>query len=84
MDIGAQVSLYPLGQPDLLPGIQDVWDALEAAGLRMEAGPMSTLVFGSDQAILEALRQGFQQACRRGPAVMVITITNACPWPKEP
>jgi len=83
MDIGAQVSLYPLGQVDLLPGIQDVWDALEEAGLQAEPGPMSTLVFGKDEIILEALRRGFRRACERGPAVMVITITNACPWPKE-
>ncbi len=48
MVIGAQVSLYPLGQPDLLPGIQDVWEALEEAGLQKEPGPMSTLVSGED------------------------------------
>jgi uncharacterized protein YqgV (UPF0045/DUF77 family) len=82
MLVGAQVSLYPLGQEDLLPGIQDVWDALEEAGLRVEPGAMSTLVYGQDGAVLEALRQGFQRAARRGPAVVVITMTNACPMPE--
>lgn len=81
MVIGAQVSLYPLGQPDLLPAIQDIWDALEEAGLHKEAGPMSTLVYGEDEAVLAALRAGFARATQRGPAVMVITLTNACPLP---
>jgi uncharacterized protein YqgV (UPF0045/DUF77 family) len=83
MVVGAQVSLYPLGQPDLLPGIQDVWEALEEAGLRTEPGPMSTLVYGHDEVVLAALRAGFERAAQRGPAVMVITLTNACPVPRE-
>lgn len=81
MYVGAQVSLYPLGQADLLPGIQDVWQALEEAGLSKEPGPLSTLVYGEDAAVLEALRRGFGRAAARGPAVMVITLTNACPLP---
>jgi uncharacterized protein YqgV (UPF0045/DUF77 family) len=83
MVIGAQVSLYPLGQDDLLPGIQDVWEELEAAGLPQTPGSMSTLVYGEDEAVLEALRAGFKRAAERGPAVMVITLTNACPLPPE-
>ena len=83
MIIGAQVSLYPLGQDDLLPGIQDVWEELEAAGLPKTPGSMSTLVYGEDQAVLEALRAGFARAAERGPTVMVITLTNACPLPPE-
>jgi uncharacterized protein YqgV (UPF0045/DUF77 family) len=83
MVIGAQVSLYPLGQADLLPGIQDVWEELEKAGLPQTPGPMSTLVHGEDEAILAALRAGFERATQHGPAVMVITLTNACPLPPE-
>ncbi len=79
MDISAQVSLYPLGQQDLLPGIQALWDALEKAGLDYQAGSMSTVVYGPDQAVLEALRQGFERASESGQAVMVITLSNACP-----
>ncbi len=79
MEISAQVSLYPLGQADLLPSIQALWEALEKAGLNYRAGPMSTLVSGPDQAVLEALRQGFQKAAELGQAVMVVTLSNACP-----
>ena len=77
MVVGVQVSLYPFGQADLLPAIQDVWDALAQAGLEQHPGPMSTLVYGEDQAVLEALREGFRRAAARGPAVMVITLTLA-------
>jgi uncharacterized protein YqgV (UPF0045/DUF77 family) len=83
MFVGVQVSLYPLGQEDLLPAIQDVWDALEEAALRKEPGPMSTLVWGEDQAVLSALQEGFRRAAGRGPAVMVVTMTNACPMPEK-
>jgi len=83
MVVGAQVSLYPLGQSDLLPGIQDVWDALAEADLPQTPGPLSTVVHGEDAAVLAALREGFARAARRGPAVMVITLTNACPLPAQ-
>ncbi len=82
MYIGAQISLYPLGQPDLVPAIQEVWDALSEAGLRYEPGLMSTLAFGEDGVILDALKEGFRRATRQGPAVLVVTLTNACPMPE--
>jgi uncharacterized protein YqgV (UPF0045/DUF77 family) len=84
MHIGTQVSLYPLGQQDLAPAIQDIWEALDEAGVERQAGPMSTLAFGEDQLVLEALRRGFERAAQRGPAVMVITLSNACPLPERP
>ncbi|MBN1485720.1 MAG: thiamine-binding protein [Chloroflexia bacterium] len=83
MYVGTQVSLYPLGQQDLAPAIQDIWDALAEAGLEQQPGPMSTLVWGEDEAVLKALRQGFRRAAERGPAVVVITMTNACPLPEQ-
>lgn len=81
MQIGAQVSLYPLGQADLLPAIQDIWDALREAGLPVQPGPLSTLVYGEDDVVLRALGEGFRRATARGPAVLVITLSNACPMP---
>lgn len=81
MQIGAQVSLYPLGQADLLPAIQDIWDALQEAGLPVKPGPLSTLVYGEDEVVLRALGEGFRRATARGPAVLVITLSNACPMP---
>lgn len=81
--VSAQVSLYPLGQEDLNPAIAEVWNALAAHGLDYTPGPMSTLVWGDDDAILAALRDGFRRAAELGPAVLVITLTNACPTPSK-
>lgn len=79
--ISAQVSLYPFGQEDLAPAIQEVWNALDAHGLEYTPGPMSTLTWGDDDAMLEALKDGFRRAAKLGPAVMVVTLSNACPMP---
>ncbi len=81
MGVSAQVSLYPLGQEDLAPAIGEIWRALAAYGLEYTPGPMSTLTWGDDKTILNALRDGFRRAAELGPAVLVITLTNACPVP---
>lgn len=81
MGVSAQVSLYPLGQEDLEPAIAEIWKALAARGLDYTPGPMSTLTWGDDEAVLGALRDGFRRAAELGPAVLVITLTNACPVP---
>ncbi len=81
MGVSAQVSLYPLGQEDLAPAIEEIWKALAAHGLEYRPGPMSTLTWGDDEAVLNALRDGFRRAAELGPAVLVITLTNACPAP---
>ena len=79
MFVSAQVSLYPLGQTDLDPAIGAVWKALGAHGLGYQAGTMSTLVEGEDVEVFAALREGFAGAADLGGAVMVVTVSNACP-----
>ena len=79
MGVSAQVSLYPLGQSNLLPAIQAVWDAFEQHGLTVEAGRMSTLVEGEEEPLFAALRDGFRAACTHGATVMVVALSNACP-----
>jgi len=56
-----------------------VLDVLAARGLPYEVGSMSTLTWGDDEALFAALREAFAAAMRFGPAVMVMTISNACP-----
>ena len=80
-DIAAQVSLYPLGQADLAPAIEEIWRALAAHGLHYQVGALSTVTSGEDAAVFAALREGLAQAIAHGPAVMVVTFTNACPAP---
>lgn len=79
MVISAQISVYPLRQEALSPGIRSVTEALAAAGLELTPGPMSTLVTGEAEALFAALREGFLRAAGSGHLVMTATLSNACP-----
>ncbi len=81
MDVSVQLSLYPLGQRDLSPAIQAVLGVLDARGLPYQVGAMSTVTWGHDRAIFTALQEAFAAATEHGPAVMTITVSNACPKP---
>ena len=82
-DISAQVSLYPLRQPDLGPAIRAAWRIFEEHGLEVERGAMSTVVWGEEEAVMRALREAFDWANAEGEVVMVITLSNACPKESE-
>jgi uncharacterized protein YqgV (UPF0045/DUF77 family) len=79
MIVSAQVAIYPLRQERLTPAITAVSAALQAAGLRPEAGPMSTLVTGETTAVFRALEDAFARASALGHVVMTLTVSNACP-----
>jgi uncharacterized protein YqgV (UPF0045/DUF77 family) len=78
--ITAQVSLYPLGEDDLSPVIDAAIGELDRHGLERQTGTMSTVVCG-DAKVFSALLDAFRGAAARGHAVMVVTVSNACPWP---
>ncbi len=82
--LSAQISLYPLGQADLAPAIGEIWAALEAHGVSYQVGSMSTLAYGEEEQVFAALQEGWRRAAAYGPAVMVITLSNACPAPSFP
>jgi uncharacterized protein YqgV (UPF0045/DUF77 family) len=79
MMISAQVSLYPLRQAHLSPAIQVVRDALTAAGLQPQVGPMSTTVMGEATVVCAALQDALVRAAAMGQVVMTVTLSNACP-----
>ncbi|MBN1613250.1 MAG: thiamine-binding protein [Deltaproteobacteria bacterium] len=79
MIVSAQLSVYPLRQESLTPGIRIVNDALVDAGLSPEVGPMSTVTVGEADLVFAALRDGFTRAATQGHLVMTVTISNACP-----
>lgn len=57
MDIGVEISLYPL-QADFAPVIHDFIDRLGAhAGFRVVSNSMSTQVFGPYDEVMDALRR---------------------------
>lgn len=82
--ISAQVSLYPLRQPSIGPIIREAVRVFREHGLDARIGPMSTLVWGEEEAVFAALREAFHRATEKGDAVMVVTLSNACPMPEEP
>jgi uncharacterized protein YqgV (UPF0045/DUF77 family) len=81
--ISAQVSLYPLGQEDLSPVIDEALRIFRERGLDVNPGSMSTLVSGGDEAVFAALQAAFRGAARGGRVVMVVTFSNACPSPES-
>jgi uncharacterized protein YqgV (UPF0045/DUF77 family) len=79
--ITAQVSLYPLGENDLSPAIDAAIGEFDRHGLERQTGTMSTVVCGDDEKVFSALLDAFRGAAAFGQAVMVVTVSNACPWP---
>lgn len=80
--LAAQVSLYPLGQDDLAPAIDEVLRVFTVHGLYVETGPMSTVLSGDDAVLFTALHEATRIAARGGPMVMTITVSNACAVPE--
>ncbi len=81
MNITAQVSVYPLGQQALEPPIQQAIARLQAAGLIMEYGSMSTVVAGEVEAVFATLREVFGELADQGHVIMSVTFSNACSPP---
>jgi uncharacterized protein YqgV (UPF0045/DUF77 family) len=78
MLVQAEVSLYPIGQGDPLPAIMDFVARLEAAGLSVQPGPLSTLVSGESALLFPALGRAYEKAAA-GRRVLVVKIHNAVP-----
>ena len=77
--MAAQVSLYPLRQKLLSPAIEEVLRIFKNQGLELKPGTMSTVITGPEESLWAGLRSAFRAATKRGEAVMLITISNACP-----
>lgn len=77
--VSAQVSLYPLRSDEVSDAVEETIAILRRAGLETTPGSMSTMVTGSRDAVFAALAEAFRAASARGEAVMVVTVSNACP-----
>lgn len=76
MLIQAEVSLYAMGEVDLVPAVYEFVRRLERDGLDVEPGPMSTLVAGESGLVFEAVREAYEDAARGGRRALVIKIMN--------
>lgn len=81
-EISAQISLYPLRQASIGPVIREAMGRLRDRGLSVRVGEMSTLVWGEEQLLFDAVQKAFHQAAGRGDVVMHVTFSNACPEPR--
>jgi uncharacterized protein YqgV (UPF0045/DUF77 family) len=84
MDIGVEISLYPL-KADFVPAIREFLDRLGAAtSLRVVTNSMSTQVFGAYDEVMEALRRELRTtfetlANRSDKAVFVMKVLGPLP-----
>ena len=79
MKIQAEISLYPLRCSDLTRPIRQFIELLENNKLKVELGPMSSLIAGDSQVVFESLREAFEQLAKEYEVVMTVKISNACP-----
>jgi len=79
--VSAQISLYPVRQPSMTPAIEEALEVFRRRGLDVTAGPMSTVVTGEDAQVLAALQEIYRINAERGPVVVNVTLSNACPVP---
>lgn len=82
MDVSCEFSLYPLKTEHLSPPIDAAVAVLERHGLRVETGPMSSLVSGPLGTVFAALAEAFAAAAE-DRLVLVATVSNACPAPSS-
>ncbi len=84
MDIGVEISLYPL-QADFVPAIHEFLERLShAAELRVVTNSMSTQVFGPYDAVMQTLREQLRLtfealASTHGKAVFVMKVLGPLP-----
>ena len=79
MKVQAEISLYPLRCNDLTVPIWQFAELLKANNLKVEIGPMSTLVSGDSQIVFENLKKAFERLAAEYKVVMTVKISNACP-----
>jgi len=79
MKVQAEISLYPLRCSDLTEPIRQFIELLETDKLKVETGPMSTLVTGDSQVVFENLKKAFERLAEKYKVVMTAKISNTCP-----
>lgn len=79
MMIQAQLSLYPLKEPNISPYLDTFLGVLKGADLTVQVGPMSTIISGDREMVFQALSEAFGKTAGSCEVVLTVTISNACP-----
>lgn len=79
MNIQAEISLYPLRRKTMSEVIYPFVEQLQARGLEVEMGSLSTTVRGPAGELFDAVRDAFEQAAENGDVALILKATNALP-----
>ncbi|MGC9327732.1 MAG: YkoF family thiamine/hydroxymethylpyrimidine-binding protein [Candidatus Hinthialibacter sp.] len=79
MTIQAEVSLYPLGNPEIGDAIDAFINRLSRPGINVQKGNMSTTLDGDLPDVFDALRMAFEETANENAAVLIVKMSNACP-----
>ena len=79
MKVRAEISMYPLRVTELSRPVDEFCRILQAEGLEVQIGPMSSSVTGECEDLFKALQEAFERLAEKYQVVMVSKISNACP-----
>ncbi len=79
MKVQAEISLYPLGEEDLLPSIEEFLEVVREEGLEPRMGTMSTTLDGESSVLFQAIARAFEKVAAHHRCVLIVKYSNACP-----
>lgn len=77
MNISVQISYYPLSH-NFNQVITDFLQVLEQKNIRTEVGPMSTVIKGNYDEVMDTLKEMLHPFMERYPSIFTLTLSNAC------
>jgi uncharacterized protein YqgV (UPF0045/DUF77 family) len=77
--VRAEISLYPLKTTELSSSVDEFCRILQAQGLEVKIGPMSSSVTGECKDLFKAVKAAFERLAEKYQVVMTAKISNACP-----
>jgi uncharacterized protein YqgV (UPF0045/DUF77 family) len=79
MKVRAEISVYPLKTTELSGPVDEFCRILQAQGLEVQIGPMSSSVSGECKDLFKAVQEAFERLAEKYQVVMTAKISNACP-----
>jgi len=79
--VQAEISLYPLGEKDVLRSVEEFLGILREEGLQPHVGTMSSTVAAESGELFEAIAKAFERVAAHHRCVLVVKYSNACPPP---
>ena len=83
MKIQAELSLYPLKEPQVSPFIDGFLNLIEQTDLSISTGPMSTIISGEREDVFQAVSDAFAKTADQCQVVLIVKFSNACPRKPE-